>query len=146
MMKHLTVCVALIALAAACTTSDAAGDTTNKKTSLEEKLGPYERTGEYRNCVPLRQIRSTNAVDDRHILVRVGSDYYLNRLSGRCAGIDRNFNRIQYKTSLNQLCQNEIITVVDNSQGFTIGSCGLGKFEKLLKVEASPETNRLKDY
>jgi len=42
-----------------------------------------------------------------------------------------------YRTSLNQLCSLDIITVLDNiGGGFEqAGSCGLGKFKPISKVE-----------
>lgn len=100
----------------------------------EERLADFERTGEMRACLNLRAIDQIDALDERHLLVRVGlNDYYLNEVSGRCSGAGRFNNRIQYTTSISQLCRNEIITIVDNTTGFTMGSCGLGSFERLIE-------------
>ena len=119
-----------IVFAAACATA-ASGGMSEKAAAT---LAQYEPTGETESCIGLRNIRSMSPLDEQNFLVKVtGGKVYLNRVSGRCAGADSAFNRLQYKTSINQLCRNEIITVVDNTQGFTVGSCGLGTFERLEK-------------
>ena len=73
--------------------------------------------------------------------MRVGSSrYYLNEIPGRCTGAGRFNNRLQYTTSINQLCRNEIINVIDNATGAVMGACGLGSFERLeKKVEEEEE-------
>ncbi len=105
----------------------------------EEEAGPlggFVRTGETQNCLSLVAINQIKPLTDELFLVRVGvSKYYLNEVSGSCNGATSSFNRLQYKVSTSSLCRNEIIRIVDNSQGFTVGSCGLGSFERL---EAKP--------
>lgn len=118
---------AVLAIGVAATSAEA------RKSSdkAEERLSDFKRTGEYTNCLNLRSISQIKALDDKHFLVRVGvNKYYLNKPSSRCNGASRSFNHLQYKTSLSQLCSNEIIKVVD-SNGFISGSCGLRKFERL---------------
>lgn len=132
-----SVVFAISAIAAA----SAFADTTEE---LPAELAEYELTGETKSCVGLRRIRTIDPIDDRHFLIKVSSkELYLNRANGRCAGADRSNTRLQYKTSLNRLCQHEIVTVVDNSSGFSRGSCGLGSFERLAPIpeeESSEET------
>jgi len=107
----------------------------------EARLDDFERTGEMRNCLSLTAIDRIEPLDERHFLVRVGlNDYYLNEIPGRCSGAGRFNNRIQYVTSLAQLCRNEIITIVDNATGFIAGSCGLGAFERLVEKPEDEET------
>lgn len=109
--------------------------------AAQERLADFERTGEMRSCLNLRSISQITPLDDRHFLVRAGvNDYYLNVVSGRCAGAGRFSNRLQYTTSLSQLCRSEIINVVDNSTGFVMGSCGLGSFERLVEKVEEDET------
>jgi len=138
-MKSCFSCIAVFAMAlCAVATSAQAG----KRTDAAERLSEFERTGEFTNCLHLRSINQIKALDDRHFLVRVGvNDYYLNKPSGRCTGASRPFNRIQYSTSLSQLCNNEIIHIVDNTTGFIAGSCGLNKFERL-EPKAAEEDDR----
>lgn len=137
-MMRVSLGVAAMAIAA-CTTAS------SEEAALSEdaaaRLAEFDRTGERRSCLPLRRINQITAIDDRNFLVRVGTnDYYLNELRSRCNGAARSFNRIQYTTSTGSLCRNEIITVVDNSTGFTVGSCGLSDFEKLEQIEDGGES------
>lgn len=123
-----------MAVAAAGIAGCASVDRAEISPEAEERLADFERTGEMRTCLNLRAIDQIDPLDERHFLVRVGlNDYYLNEISGRCSGAGRFNNRIQYTTSISQLCRNEIITIVDNSTGFTMGSCGLGSFERLVE-------------
>ncbi len=80
-------------------------------------------------CVLLQSIRETRVVDDKTI------DFYMrdgrvlrNNLPGSCPqlGFERAFS---YSTSINQLCNVDIITVIQQSAGIRRGaSCGLGMF------------------
>ena len=107
-------------------------------------LAEYDRTGEVKSCMNVRQISSIDAVDEKTLLIKSGvNDYYVSDIKGRCSGATSTFNRFEYTTSTAQLCRNEIIRIVDNSTGFLTGSCGMGSFEKLVKkapVETPAET------
>lgn len=134
MLKHLM--IAGVIWAAGCATSSAE----RINDSAAAKLAEYDRTGEVTSCMNLRQISTMDAVDERTLLIKTGvSDYYVSDLKGRCSGATSSFNRFEYSTSSSQLCQNEIIRIVDNSTGFLTGSCGMGSFEKLAK-KAPAET------
>ena len=101
------------------------------------KFAEYQRTGEVRSCMSVRQIASIDAVDEKTLLIRSGvNDYYVSDLSSRCRGVTSTFNRIEYATSSGQLCRNEILKIVDNSSGMLSGSCGMGSFERLEKKPA----------
>lgn len=128
-MKLSGVSLAVIAVAMTSIASSMADD---GKASYE--LDQYERTGEMRSCLNLRSIRSIKAIDDNHLLVRVGhNQYYLNHVNSTCHGASRRLNRLEYRTPQNQLCRNEIIRVVNNLTGHSSGGCGLGNFERLEK-------------
>jgi len=130
-MRTLILIIAGTVLAACATASTGA-----MSEKAAAKLAQFDRTGEIKNCLGIRQISSIDALDDRHFLVRAGSQYYLNVTGGRCSNAGRAGYYLQYSTSLSQLCRNEIIRVVDNSSGITAGSCGLGSFERLEKKPA----------
>ena len=132
-MKGATMFAVLAAVSSLAGASALAGDSMSEKAA--ERLAGFEQTGEVTNCLSSARIRSMKAIDDSHFLVRVGGQYYLNTVSHRCHGASRAGNRIQYTNSTGSLCRNEIIRVVDNSTGMTVGSCGLGGFEKLKRVE-----------
>lgn len=88
-------------------------------------------------CVTLTQIRSVDIIDKRRILFRMTGDVnYLNELPYECPGLYRD-KAIMYRTSLNQLCNVDIITVLDNVGGeFRPGaSCGLGAFRPVTEDE-----------
>ncbi|MEX0643884.1 MAG: hypothetical protein WD076_01130 [Parvularculaceae bacterium] len=107
-----------------------------------ERLAEFERTGDTTTCLSLRSVSQITPLSETQFLVRVGvSDYYLNEVSGRCANADSAFTRLEYTTSLSQLCRGEIIRVVDNGTGMLAGSCGLGDFERLEKKKEAPAEN-----
>ncbi len=82
-----------------------------------------------RTCVLLQNIRETRVINDQTI------DFYLrdgkvlrNTLPNRCPnlGVERAFT---YATSITQLCNVDIITVINQGGGNMLGArCGLGKF------------------
>lgn len=85
--------------------------------------------GPEQNCVLLSNIQQTRVVDDRTIDFTMNDGRVLrNNLPNSCPGlkINRSFG---YKTSQNQLCNVDIITVVVQGAGPVRGaSCGLGNF------------------
>ncbi len=101
-------------------------------------LDGFNKTDEVTTCLPLRQVKSIKSAGKKKFLVSAnGGRFYLNETSGNCSGAGKPFTYLQYKTSMNSLCKGEIIRVIDNSGGFTVGSCSLGKFTKLEKKEAA---------
>ncbi|MEM1019464.1 MAG: hypothetical protein ACFBZ9_08640 [Sphingomonadales bacterium] len=93
--------------------------------------------GDTKACVQLRQIRQTHVIDDETIVFEmIGRRYYLNQLPNRCPrlGFERSFS---YSTSITQLCNVDIITVIQNLGGRLVPgpACGLGMFEPITKEE-----------
>lgn len=102
-------------------------------------LAGYEKTGESLSCLNLRQVRDTDPLDDYGIIFEVaGKKTYLNELNSRCARLGRE-KRFSYKTSINRICRGEIITVFD-SFGNVAGSCSLGDFQELSKLDEGDDT------
>jgi len=100
--------------------------------SLDLVSGPPEQ------CVRLSSIDHTDVVDDQNILFYMhGKDIYRNYLPYPCRGLKNN-DTFMYRTSLNQLCNVDIITVLDTmSFGFMPrNSCGLGMFYPITKDQA----------
>jgi len=92
------------------------------------------------NCVTLSQLRETRVIDDQTIdfIMRDGT-ILRNTLPHRCPslGFERAFS---YSTSLNQLCNVDIITVVMQGGGPRRGaSCGLGMFVPVKPAEDSAD-------
>ncbi len=128
----------IVVVAAGGATGCATGASNPVDEAAAAKLAEYDRTGEMTTCLNITQIASIKAVDEKTLLIRSGvNDYYVSDLPGRCNGATRNSTRFEYTTSTSQLCRNEIIRIVDNSQGFLAGSCGMGSFEKLAKKAAA---------
>jgi len=105
----------------------------------EDAAAATEDTAEL--CVNIRRIKRTDVVDERNILFYMnGGDIYVNTLPRNCNALRFN-DGIMYKTSLSQLCNVDVITVLSRmggmgSMGFSsLGSCGLGKFQPITKEE-----------
>lgn len=109
--------------------------------SLDLVSGPPEQ------CVSLIRIDHTDVIDDRNILYYMkGKDIYRNHLPYPCSGLGRIDDTFMYRTSLNQLCNVDIITVLDNlGFGFSPrNSCGLGLFYPVTKDDVAKLKARAK--
>jgi hypothetical protein len=106
--------------------------------ALATKKAPdaVRAVGEPKSCVPISSIRSTKVIDNNMIEFRMaGGKTYRNTLPHSCPGLKFE-DRFSYRTSLNQLCNVDIIRVLNNYGGqLTEGAgCGLGKFQLVEKV------------
>ena len=89
-------------------------------------------------CISLLRINRTEVLDKQHIAFHMkGKKVYVNTLSHACPGLRKN-RPFMYRTSLNQLCDLDIITVLyPLGSDFQPGaSCGLGRFVALAKPVA----------
>lgn len=121
------------ALLAGCATT--AGEPVNE--SAAARLAGLERTGAKQTCLGIPQISQITAVNEKTLLIRSGANnWYVSDLATRCRGVVNAGNRIEYATSLPQLCRNDILRIVDNVGGFLTGSCGMGSFERLAEKPA----------
>lgn len=88
------------------------------------------------NCLQLQNIRQTQVRDDQTIdFITRGGQWYRNTLPNRCPqlGFERAFS---YQTSITQLCNVDIITVIVQGAGPRRGaSCGLGKFTPIEPIK-----------
>lgn len=90
-----------------------------------------------KNCLPLSRLRQSHVIDDNTIVFETrGRGYFLNQLPNRCPrlGFERSFS---YATSITQLCNVDIITVLQNFGGRIVPgpACGLGMFVPITKDE-----------
>ncbi len=122
----------ILLLSAAALAGCAAQDGNRQASNGHGKDVPAARVvGEPVNCIPLQSIRESRVRDDWTIDFRTnGGRWYRNTLPNRCnsLGFERSFS---YATSLTQLCNVDIITVIANTGGggpMNRGSCGLGQF------------------
>ncbi len=135
-MKHLKLWSTLFiaTFASTLTVAGAVADDKKKQTRSERRLESvmekYQATGNTESCVNLRFLKESTIIDNQTIFFEsIGKKGYMNRLPHRCSQL-MSQERFAYKTSLNQLCSTDIITVLD-SFGREWGSCGLGKFEEM---------------
>jgi hypothetical protein len=93
---------------------------------------------ETRNCLFIANIRQTDVRNDRTIdfTLRDGS-VWRSTLPYRCAqlGFERAFS---YRTSISQLCRQDLITVIQQTGNQRGASCGLGEFQR----QPPPPTKR----
>ena len=92
--------------------------------------------GEPKSCITRSSIRSTDVIDDQTIDFRMrNGDIYRNHLPSKCPGLGFE-EAFSYKTSTNQLCNVDIIRVLDDTAGRldTRAACGLGKFQQIEKI------------
>lgn len=85
------------------------------------------------DCVNLRQIRSTEIIDDSTIDFKMaGGKILRNKLPYRCPSL-KSEDAFSYRTSLTQLCSIDTIRVLQSYGGrLQEGtSCGLGKFQPI---------------
>lgn len=91
-----------------------------------------------RNCLRLPEIKDSTVIDDRTILFETRNrTYYENDLPHPCPDLKRN-ERFMYRVSLDQLCNLDIITVLEDwGFGYRAGaSCGLGDFTAISSQQA----------
>ena len=104
--------------------------------------GETEATGtetSSQRCVAINRIDQLKVVDRENVLFYMrGKEIYLNHLSHPCPGLSRH-KTLMYRTSLNQLCDVDVITVLEDiGGGFMPGaSCGLGAFRPISSEEAA---------
>lgn len=92
---------------------------------------------EPQRCIALSRIDNVDVLDNKRIVFEmVGGGYYLNELPHACPGLRRD-SAIMYRTSLSELCDLDVITVLDSlGGGLRPGaSCGLGRFHAMEEDE-----------
>lgn len=87
------------------------------------------------DCIPLRQIQSTQIFERTAILYKVGSVWYLNRPESGANFLDRD-DILVTNTHSSQLCRIDIVRLMDSSSHFPSGSLGLGKFVPYTKPKS----------
>ena len=127
-MKRMTL---PLIIAAALTGCAAQGGERQRNNGHSTNTPAVKVVGEPVTCLPIQSIRESRVRDDWTIDFRTnGNRWYRNTLPNRCNGLG--FERaFSYATSLSQVCNVDIITVIANTGGpgpISRGSCGLGQF------------------
>ena len=102
--------------------------------------------GEPKRCVSLMQIRNIDIVDNRNIVFHMTGDVnYLNELPYACPGL-RKGTPIMYRTSQSELCNVDVITVLDyvGSEFRPGASCGLGMYRSVTDDEIKTLKDKIK--
>lgn len=137
-MKHSALFVPIIAFLALLIFPATAQESQNEK--LAVALADYQKTGEVERCVRVRDIRSTEVIDDQHILFKLRrGKVMLNALPSRCPRLASE-NRFSYRVTVGSLCSVDTITVLFTTPGFAGPTCGLGEFEVYEKSPDAPTT------
>lgn len=110
---------------AALATLTLAGPATAKRDAVPEA----RPVGAPVSCIPLSQIRNSRVRSDKVIdfVMKGRNRVYRNQLPYECSSLGFE-ERFAYKTSINQLCSSDIITVLRSPPTVQGPSCGLGKF------------------
>ncbi len=130
-LKPVPLILGALALAGCATASGTADDTTPAPRG-EATAASLVPAGEPVACVQTSRIRSTHVLDDQTIdFIMTDGRVFRNTLPSRCPGLG--FERaFAYRTSLSQLCNVDIITVLNTGGGPRRGaSCGLGQFQPM---------------
>jgi hypothetical protein len=94
-------------------------------------LEAYMATGETTNCLYVPRITRTEVIDNQTILFHIGRrNVYMNRLPRSCPGLARE-RAFSYQVRTSQLCNVDIIRVLDPISRRSTAACGLGQFERL---------------
>lgn len=91
------------------------------------------KAGKPVDCIPLRQIQSTQIFERTAILYKLGSTWYLNRPDSGANFLDRD-DILVTNTHSSELCSIDIVRLMDSGSHFPSGSLGLGKFVPYKKV------------
>ena len=79
------------------------------------------------DCIPLRQIDSSQIFEKTAILYKVGGIWYLNRPESGASFLDRD-DVLLTDTHSPNLCRIDIVRLLDSGTHFPSGTLGLGKF------------------
>ncbi len=123
----LALCLSLLALAAGPVLAEETAPVDPKDRAQSKMPEGAER------CISLHAIRNTRVIDGSTIVFEMGGNKVLvNRLPRKCPGLAFE-KRFAYRTSLSQLCNTDVITVITSiGRG---ASCGLGFFEPWIEPE-----------
>lgn len=98
----------------------------------------WVEAGEPQDCILLNRIRETRVLSDQVIdFIMDNGQVFRNTLPAKCPqlGFQESFG---YQTSINLLCNVDIITVIIPGIGPNTGaSCGLGRFTPMKPAEAA---------
>lgn len=125
-MKKLIPMLAL--LGAACAPQEPPAMTARQESDFQKVIAG-RTAGPPQSCVNMTQLRG-NRTYGEGVMVFDGttnSVIYVNRPPNGCPELKWS-RALRTRTSTNQLCRNDIVTVFDPTSGIEYGGCGLGDF------------------
>ena len=143
-MKNLSVCAAILTLAAGCAAApnpeqrqeEAAAKQETVEQILSQPLAA-EDYSEQDRCLSTFSYRSIEVLDDRHVLFRgAGDNVWLNTLRNRCIGLRPN-ETLRFSLRDNRVCDMDSFEAVDfQFAGRISGKCTLGPFSRVSPEQA----------
>ena len=126
-MKYLTIGSLLLAAAAVGAASAEPPPMTPKQEADFQKAIEGRTAGQTQSCVSLRLLRGNKTYGEGVIVFEGQSNsvVYVNRPPYGCPEL-RWDRALKTRTSTDQLCSNDVVTVVDPRGGMQFGSCSLG--------------------
>ena len=109
----------------------------NAAESSRADSAPPPEDEKARFCLKLINIDNSRILDSQHMLfIMADNRMYLNTLPLVCPGLKPG-DTYEFRTSLNQLCNQDVITKLTyGGRGFIPGvSCGLGMFEEVTQEQ-----------
>ncbi|MCW2396507.1 hypothetical protein M2343_002923 [Sphingobium sp. B8D3B] len=128
--------VAMVATVPAAAQSTRAADAQAKNDAKLAKALEGRTAGEPVRCISLSSVRSTQIIDKTAIIYEVGGKLYVNRPVSGASSLDDD-DILVTKTSSSQLCDVDIVRLVDRAGHFPRGFVSLGKFVPYEKVKTA---------
>ncbi|WP_417592616.1 hypothetical protein [Parasphingorhabdus sp.] len=128
-MRKLLLTIPAAILLAAPAMSEEKITLTEKQQAMLDKRLEGRTAGEPKSCISSNDQRNMTVISDDLLLFsssRNAKTIYVNKPYGGCRNADRNI--LVYRRSTAALCRGDIIQLVDNASGMTVGSCAFGEF------------------
>ena len=128
-MRKLLLTIPAALLLAAPAMSEEKITLTEKQQAMLDKRLEGRTAGKAKSCISGNDQRNMTVISDDILIFsssRNAKTIYVNKPYGGCHNADRNI--LVYKRSTSALCRGEIINLVDNASGMTVGSCAFGDF------------------
>ena len=102
--------------------------TEKQQVKLDQRL-EGRTAGETRSCINRHDQREMTVISDDILIFgssRNAKTIYVNKPYGGCPDADRNI--LSYSRPTSSLCKGEIVNLIDNASGISMGSCAFGEF------------------
>ena len=128
-MRKLLLTIPAVMLFAAPAMSEEKIELTEEQQTMLDKRLEGRTAGEPRSCINGNDQRNMTVISDDILIFgssRNARTIYVNKPYGGCRNADRNI--LVYSRPTSSVCKGEIIRLVDNHSGITMGSCSFGEF------------------